>query len=72
MTDLTYGEKAVGIDDAPNEGVEYLKRRYAELIDMHHAEALDENTGPEAWRLHNEAITRIQDAALWSVKAAGL
>jgi hypothetical protein len=67
---LTYGEKAVGLTFNPsgNSEVENIKKLFALQID-----ALDNlrqtSTLPEQKRLASIAITEIQSAQMWAVKA---
>ena len=71
MKEQTFGEKAVGLSFNPsgNEGVDHLKRRYAELIDMHHGAQMATRSDAER-RLHSIAIEHLQTAQMWSVKSA--
>ena len=48
------------------------RKKAAELIDIINAIEVDQNTthGREVWRLKALAMTYIEDAAMWGVKAA--
>jgi len=69
--ELSYGEKAVGITFNPDqrEDVKVCKEIFAGAIDQ--LDALrKEETGPsEKGRLLSAAITQIQTAQMWAVKA---
>lgn len=67
---LTYGERAVGLTFNPSgrEDVNNVKRLYAALIDKHHSMRATAGD-PETKRLHAVAITELQGAQMWSVKA---
>lgn len=68
--ELTYGEKAVGLSFNPgnNEEVDTIKRHCADLIDS--LNKLREAAGPgEKGRMLSVAITEIQTAQMWAVKA---
>lgn len=67
---LTYGEKAVGITFNPsgNDAVHQCKMRYAVQIDE--MNTLRDTTGdPEVKRMCSIAITELQTAQMWAVKA---
>jgi hypothetical protein len=66
----TTGEYRVGIDFNPsgNEAVAKIKQAAAELIDM--IEDLEVGDIPEIGRLKALAMTHVEDAAMWAVKAA--
>lgn len=69
--ELTYGEQAVGLDFNPsqNEDVYKCKKAFAEEIDRLHT-MRESLPGPsEKGRLISEAITQIQTAQMWAVKA---
>lgn len=79
MTELTFGEKAVGLKFNHAEGethdkVHDLKVKYAALIDFHNEAIADEQNQEhpdgEVIRLHKVAITELQGTQMWSVKAA--
>jgi hypothetical protein len=65
----SYGERAVGLSFNPsgNEGVERIKRLYAEIIDFCN-DARTHALGEQA-RLFSVAITEAQAAQMWAVKA---
>lgn len=68
--ELTFGEKAVGLTFNPggHEEVNAVKRQCADLID--HLNKLREEAGPgEKGRMLSVAITEIQSAQMWAVKA---
>ena len=68
--ELTYGEKAVGLSFNPggSEEVNEIKRECADLIDT--LNNLREAAGPgEKGRMLSIAITEIQTAQMWAVKA---
>ena len=70
MSELTYGQKAVGLTFNPsgNEGVDQIKSLYAEIVD--HMDALRTNSpSPEVRRMASVAITEAQTAQMWAVKA---
>ena len=66
----SYGEKAVGINFNPsnNDTIYVCKKRYADLIDeMNDLRAITDSQ--EQKRLCSIAITELQTAQMWSVKA---
>ena len=68
---MTIGEYRVGISFNPggNPLVDKLKRAAADLIDM--VDAIQaKDTSDEVPRLKALAMTHIEDAAMWAVKAA--
>lgn len=70
MSELTYGQQAVGLAFNPsgNAAVHECKAGFAKLIDQMHdlrAHAQD----PEQRRLASVAITEMQTAQMWAVKA---
>lgn len=70
MTEMTYGEKAVGLTFNPSgdDAVAEAKRTCAKLIDQ--MDYLRGNsTDPEVKRMASVAITEIQTAQMWAVKA---
>jgi hypothetical protein len=71
MTEMTYGERAVGLTFNPsrNSSVDELKRAYAMIIDMCNI-MRDGSSDPEVKRLCAIAITEAQGAQMWAVKAA--
>jgi hypothetical protein len=67
--DLTFGEKAVGLNFNPSgdKTVQRLKELYAEVIDI-----LNDDRGEnrdERARLASVAITEAQGSQMWAVKA---
>lgn len=67
---LTYGQQAVGIKFNPSacSDVEEMKQMFADLIDkMDYLRA--ESNSEEQKRLCSIAITEIQTAQMWAVKA---
>lgn len=68
--ELSYGEKAVGLDFNPSSFVEVdeCKKSFAETIDnLNNLRLHTEN--PEVKRLASIAITEAQSAQMWAVKA---
>lgn len=67
---MTYGEKAVGLTFNPSgdELVQSTKQRFADLIDEMNALRLRTEDG-ETKRLASVAITELQAAQMWAVKA---
>ena len=67
----SFGEKAVGLSFNPSNDdlVSQLKARFAEDIDEMNALRL-RTESPEVKRLASIAITEIQGAQMWAVKAA--
>lgn len=65
---MTTGEYRVGIDFNPSadDMVGQIKRKAADLIDL--VESIESDV-PEAGRLKALAMTSIEDAAMWAVKA---
>ncbi len=70
VNEQTYGQKAVGINFNPsNDDAIYIcKKRYADLIDEMNDLRINSNS-QEQKRLCSIAITEIQSAQMWSVKA---
>lgn len=66
----TLGEYRVGVTFNPSNDadVKIIKRLSAELIDFINGVAVD--GGPEVQRLKALAMTRIEEGAMWGVKAA--
>jgi hypothetical protein len=66
------GEYRVGITFNPggNEMVDKIKRAAADLIDLVETIEVGSVSGPEGARLKALAMTDIEDAAMWAVKAA--
>lgn len=76
LKDLTYGQKAVGITFNPgnNPDVEKIKQKCAELIDIMNDLRKSQNTlhdgkPSEGQRLSSIAITEMQTAQMWLIKA---
>jgi hypothetical protein len=67
---MTLGEYRVGISFNPggNPVVDKIKRAAAALIDM--IDEIPQGPGGEVARLKALAMTHIEDAAMWGVKAA--
>ena len=68
---MTLGEYRVGITFNPggNEMVNKIKRAAADLIDLIHDNIAEDANNPEIGRLKALAMTHIEDAAMWGVKA---
>ncbi len=69
-TELTYGQKAVGLTFNPSndDAVGQIKQAYAEIIDkMNDLRARSESG--EVKRMCSVAITEAQTAQMWAVKA---
>lgn len=67
---LTYGEKAVGLNFNPSNdsAVDRIKQKSAVLIDeLNDLRNASEN--PEEKRMYSIAITEIQTGQMWGVKA---
>lgn len=67
---LTFGQKAVGLTFNPSndDSVAICKQEFADLIDrMNNLRASSES--PEQKRLASVAITELQTAQMWAVKA---
>lgn len=71
MTDLTYGQRAVGLTFNPSgdKDVDKVKRAYAEIIDVMNALRDESMYSKEKARLCSVAITEAQSAQMWAVKA---
>jgi hypothetical protein len=71
MTDLTFGQRAVGLTFNPSndKDVQTVKQAYADIIDMMNELRLDSPYGKEQARLAAIAITEAQAAQMWAVKA---
>ena len=67
----SFGEKAVGLTFNPSGDplVQSIKERFADLIDEMHALRLRHERS-ETSRLASVAITELQGAQMWAVKAA--
>lgn len=68
---MTFGEKAVGLTFNPSGDptVEAIKRKCADLIDEIH-ELRRNQPNEEIARMASIAITELQTAQMWAVKAA--
>lgn len=68
---MTFGEKAVGLTFNPSGDptVEAIKRKCADLIDEIH-ELRTNQPNAEVARMASIAITELQTAQMWAVKAA--
>jgi hypothetical protein len=71
MTDLTFGQRAVGLTFNPSgdEDVGKVKQAYAEIIDTLNELRNDASYDKEKQRLCSIAITEAQAAQMWAVKA---
>jgi len=71
MTEMTYGEKAVGLNFNPssNNLVDKVKKHYADVIDDLALLRCSDGLSDEARRLCSIAITEAQTAQMWAVKA---
>ena len=70
VNEQTYGQKAVGINFNPSndDAISICKKRYADLIDeMNDLIAITDSEQQK--RLCSIAITELQTAQMWSVKA---
>lgn len=69
--ELTFGEKAVGLTFNPSgrEDVDACKRGFAAEIDRLDTLRHLPETSPEKKRLASIAITELQGAQMWAVKA---
>ena len=68
--ELTFGEKACGVSFNPgnNTAVADIKNDFAELVDkLHNTRSADND--PEVKRMLSVAITEVQTAQMWAVKA---
>jgi len=68
--ELTFGQKAVGLSFNPSndDRVGIAKQRFADLIDEMN-KLRNETTSGEVKRLCSVAITEMQTAQMWAVKA---
>lgn len=71
MRELTFGEKAVGFNFNPSgdKAVAECKSGFAAEIDRMNNLRNDPDTSPEGKRLASIAITELQGAQMWAVKA---
>lgn len=69
--ELTFGQKAVGITFNPsnNGEVDRCKQQFANCIDQMQALRTNESATAEQKRLASVAITELQGAQMWAVKA---
>ena len=69
-TELTYGQKAVGLTFNPSgdDQVHSIKQRFADLIDEMDDLRSTANS-PDQARLASVTITELQTAQMWAVKA---
>ena len=68
--EMTYGEKACGVNFNPGglQHVARLKADFAQLVDILH-NTRDASSNPEVKRMLSVAITELQTAQMWAVKA---
>ncbi len=73
MTDLTFGQKAVGLTFNPSgdDAVAKCKQTFADAIDQMNNLRIETDTpkSSEQKRLASIAITELQGAQMWAVKA---
>ena len=71
-SELSFGEKAVGLTFNPSGDalVNQIKLNFAAAIDQMNDLRNDPTTSPEKKRLCSVAITELQGAQMWAVKAA--
>jgi hypothetical protein len=69
--ELTFGQKACGVSFNPggNPDVDAIKKQFAALADDLHERRLKSPTG-DGYRMFSIAITELQTAQMWAVKAA--
>ncbi len=67
---LSFGEKAVGLSFNPSNDptVQKVKELFAQLVDLMN-DARNSQESSEAKRLYSIAITEMQGAQMWGVKA---
>lgn len=70
MSDLSFGQRAVGVTFNPssNPAVDACKQEFAAVIDRMH-KLREESTDPAVKRMASVAITEAQTAQMWAVKA---
>jgi hypothetical protein len=70
-TELTFGQKAVGLTFNPSgdPAVNHAKQKLADVIDQMHELRSRLDVSPETKRLASVAITEAQAAQMWAVKA---
>lgn len=68
--ELTFGEKTCGVDFNPggNEQVHAMKKVFALMVDRLNQQR-EESTNQEVKRMFSVAITELQTAQMWAVKA---
>ena len=68
--EMTFGEKACGVSFNPDNqsDVDAMKRNFAELVDLLNEHRIHA-TSPEVRRMLSIAITEVQTAQMWGVKA---
>lgn len=69
--ELTYGEKACGVNFNPdgNQDVAKIKQAFAAIVDDLHQRRLAYGAVNERGRMLSIAITELQTAQMWAVKA---
>ncbi len=69
-TEMTFGQKACGVSFNPggNPAVAMMKDQFAALVDILHTNR-EMNSDPEVKRMLSIAITEVQTAQMWAVKA---
>ena len=69
-TTQTFGEKRIKVNFNPmiTDKIMFKKKEFAHLIDELESEK-KENTDPEKLRLIATAQTKIEEAAMWTIKA---
>ena len=70
MTQQTFGQKAVGLSFNPSgdDAVAQCKQRFADAIDQMN-DLRTSSSSPEVKRMASVAITELQTAQMWAVKA---
>ena len=70
MTQQTFGQKAVGLSFNPSgdDAVAQCKQRFADAIDQMN-DLRTSSSSPEVKRMASVAITEMQTAQMWAVKA---
>lgn len=68
--EMTFGEKACGVSFNPGglENVASIKADFAAIVDKLHKER-EASSNPEIKRMMSIAITEVQTAQMWAVKA---
>ncbi len=71
MTELSFGQKAVGLTFNPSGAteVDWCKQHFADLIDQMDETRKECGEDQEKFRLCCAAITNMQTAQMWAVKA---